>query len=69
MNNFLMIWPYQILIFLGIVVALFFVSLFLIFKKEKEANFLVWLLLIVLLPVIGSVAYILKYFTTKNSVA
>lgn len=63
MNYFLMLWPFQILTFLGLTVVLFLFSFSLIMRREKGADFFLWLLFIILIPILGSITYIMKYLT------
>lgn len=66
MNNLLVIRPYEIVTFISLIVLLFLLSLFLIAKHEKGSNYFIWLLIIVFIPVIGSVAYVIKWITGKT---
>jgi len=61
MINFLgIIGPITIITF-GIVFLIQFVfALFLISKYEKSWNYFIWLLVIIFLPIIGSLAYFMK---------
>lgn len=57
----LMIGPFEIITTLAIVISLFFSSLFLISKYEKGKTYFIWLLLIIFLPIIGSLCYLIKH--------
>jgi len=67
---FLMIYPIQIVLFLVVLISIAIYSLVLASKKEKNMNFLIWVLLIIFLPFIGGISYMIKYYTAnKNSVS
>jgi uncharacterized membrane protein len=57
----LMIGPFEIITTLAIVISLFFSSLFLISKYERGKTYFIWLLLIIFLPILGSLSYLIKH--------
>lgn len=67
MNLPLIIGPYHILGIVGSFLLLLLVSLYLIGRQEKGLIYFLWLLVVVLMPVIGPVAYLLKYYAARNS--
>lgn len=67
MNLPLIIGPYHILGIAGSFLLLLLISLYLIGKQEKGLIYFLWLLVIVFMPVIGPLAYLLKYVTNSGS--
>jgi hypothetical protein len=59
----LMIGPFEIITTLTIILSLFFSSLFLVSKYEKGNTYFIWLLLIIFLPILGSLCYLVKHLT------
>jgi uncharacterized protein YqhQ len=53
-----------LLFFLNLILGVF--TIILASRKEIKFNFLIWVLLIVLLPFLGSITYLLKHLTTKK---
>ena len=66
MCHFLLISSYQVLGFLIFFMALLIFSLILAFKTETKFNFLVWTLIIVFIPFLGSLSYLLNYFISQK---
>jgi len=68
-----MISPIQIILFLSLLIVLVITTLVLASKNEIRFNFLIWALLIVFIPFIGSISYLIKYYTlntkTNNSIS
>jgi uncharacterized membrane protein len=62
----LLIGPYQIIAIVSVILLLFFTALFLIGKHEKGLIYFIWLIVLIFLPVIGPIAYLLKYFAGSN---
>ena len=73
MNFLLLLYPIQIIVFITLNVLLVITSLVLAAKNEIRFNFLIWTLLIVFIPFIGSISYLIKYYTlntkTNNSIS
>ncbi len=63
----LLISSYHIIAILGVFLILLFISLFMIGKHEKGLTYFIWLIVLVCLPIIGPIAYLLKYFVSQNS--
>ena len=63
----LMIGPFEIITTLTVVLSLFFSSLFLVSKNEKGKTYFIWLLLIIFLPILGSLCYLIKHLTNLPS--
>jgi uncharacterized membrane protein YhaH (DUF805 family) len=59
--------PVQVIILTIIFLVLFITSLVLIIKNERDILKVVWIILIIILPILGSLIYILKYLLTKKS--
>lgn len=57
----LMISTTGIVFFLSIFVILFFFSLILLARHEKGLFFLGWILIIIFIPIVGSLAYLVYY--------
>jgi drug/metabolite transporter (DMT)-like permease len=69
MNNFfLLISPNQIIVFLCSMIFIAMFSFVLMSKNEKKLNFLIWTLLILFLPFIGGLSYLIKHYTSRNSI-
>lgn len=64
----LMIYPYQIVVFLGILMILVMTSIVLASKRETRFHFLIWGAIIVFIPVVGAISYLIKYATDKKKV-
>ncbi|UMB60414.1 hypothetical protein MHL31_15185 [Lutibacter sp. A80] len=68
MNSILlMIGPFEIIAVLAVIVSLFFSSLYLVSRHEKGRNYFIWLLLIIFLPILGSVCYLVKHLANLPS--
>lgn len=63
----LLITPLEIVIFTALTVVLYAISLFLMSKHVKGWRFFVWLLIIIFMPIIGSVSYIIYYLVNRVS--
>ncbi|ADF54025.1 hypothetical protein ZPR_3715 [Zunongwangia profunda SM-A87] len=63
----LMIWPYQIVLFIVAILGLFLLAFTLLMRKEKKLNFFLWLILIIVIPIFGPLTYIANYFYIKKS--
>lgn len=61
----LLIGPYHILGFIGTYLVLLISTLYLIGKYEKRWIYFIWLITLIVIPILGSIAYLLKHFTTK----
>ena len=68
MNIFLMIYPNQIIIFLLILIGLTITALVMASKKKTNFHFLIWSVIIIFLPFLGSLSYILKFLTSKKEI-
>jgi len=68
MNIFLMIHPNQIIIFLLILIGFTITALVMASKKETNFHFLIWAVIIIFLPFLGSLSYILKFLTSKKEI-
>lgn len=61
-----MIHPYQIIIFSIILLSLVVTALVLASKSKSNTRFLIWGAFILFVPIIGALACILNYYTTKK---
>lgn len=61
-----MIHPYQIIIFSIILLSLVVTALVLASKSKSNTRFLIWGVFILFVPIIGALACILNYYTTKK---
>lgn len=62
----MMISPTQIILFLMIYVFLTGTALVMASKKETNFHFIIWTLIIIFLPFLGSLSYILKFYTSRK---
>lgn len=69
LNMMLFISPIQIFAFLIILLLLIVLSLILASKEEKSFHFLIWSAIIIFLPFVGSLSYLLKYYSSKQKLA
>jgi uncharacterized membrane protein YhaH (DUF805 family) len=58
--------PQNLIVFI-IYLALIIVGIALILKNEKKLPRILWLMVVILFPYIGSVIYLLKYLLTKRN--
>ena len=58
--------PIHVIVLTIIFLALFITALVLIIKNEKNSLKLIWIILIIILPVLGSLIYIFKHLFTRN---
>ena len=58
----LAITPFHIVGALVLFLVLFLTALFLLGKQEKGTSYFFWLIIILIFPIAGPLAYILKYF-------
>ena len=66
MNNILLIiTPYDIIGMISLYLILLISAFYLIGKYEKGWIYFAWLITIVMLPVLGPLAYFLKYLANK----
>ncbi len=63
----LMISPFQVIVFLLMFVSLIITSLVLASKNEIRFNFLVWSLIILFVPFLGSISYLIKHYTSSKT--
>ena len=63
---FLIIYPIQIIIFLLVFFILTGYALIMASKKETNFHFLIWAAIIIFLPFLGSLSYLLKFFTSRR---
>lgn len=65
-NLILFIGPFEIIAGLTVILILFLIALFLVGKYERGLIYFIWLFVLILLPVIGPIAYLLKYFAATK---
>jgi len=61
-----LIGPVQVIILSIIFLVLFITALVLILKKERDYLKIIWIVLIIIFPIIGSIIYILYYLLSKR---
>lgn len=59
--------PGHVIVLTVVFLVLFISSLVLIIKNEDEILKVVWIILIIILPVLGSMIYILKHMLTRKT--
>ncbi len=59
--------PVQVIVLTLIFLVLFISALVLIIKNERDSLKVVWIILIIILPILGSLIYILKHLLTRKS--
>lgn len=58
--------PLQILLIAGIYIIVIIYSLIMVLKNERGSLKVIWILVIMLLPFIGSVLYLFKHYTGER---
>ena len=64
----LMIYPYQIVIFIILLLFLVVFALFLASKNKSNTRFLLWGAIILFVPFVGALACIISYYAGKREV-
>lgn len=59
--------PVALSMFLAVVCLLIY-ALALVGKEERNLNLIVWIVVLIFVPIVGSLAYILKYYMSKREV-
>ncbi len=66
MLNFVNIGSQEIFGIVLLTTLLLFAAMFLVFKKESGLMKVFWLLLVIMLPIAGSLAYIINYLVSNR---
>jgi len=66
MIHTLMIYPFQIIAFLALLLVTVVSALVLASKNETRFHFLIWAGVILLFPFIGAISYLIKHFSGKK---
>lgn len=62
-----LISPLQVISIATLLLVMITTSLVIASKNEHRFKFLIWAILIVVLPIIGSASYLIKHYTSKNT--
>ena len=60
------IGPIEVIILGIIYFSITITALYLVIRKEKSLAVFVWILAILIFPLLGSIIYLIKYFSNKN---
>ena len=64
----LMLYPYQMILLLILLLSLVVTALFLASKNKSNTRFLIWGAIILCIPFIGALACIISYYAGKKEV-
>lgn len=66
MTHTLMIYPYQIIAFLALLLITVISALIIASKNETRFHFSIWAGVILLFHFLGAISYLIKHFTSKK---